>query len=184
MSSPGSTYRLSTALTRSYLIIFEIICQLASEFGGPVLSILGQMLAEDQEVISRRIEIVDDRLTGITATFVKPARRSISRGSGRFYQQQVASLGLYLGFHPTQQSAPNTTSLSRGVHCDPIQVEAALSERMGAEAGITKHPVLIAIHQKGISTGFPLILICVPEFFDAALLCWVEGTDPGRQLQN
>lgn len=47
---------------------------------------LRQVFGEDQKIISRRIEIVDDRLTGIATGFIEPARRGISWSSGRFYQ--------------------------------------------------------------------------------------------------
>jgi hypothetical protein len=122
----------------------------------------GQVLGEDQKIISRRVEIVDDCLRRITTDFVEAARRRISRSPGRFYQQQTAPQSLHLGFYAAQQGTANTTSLSCGVHRDPVQVEGALSQRMGTEASKAKYVVPIAIHQKGISAGLSFISVCVP----------------------
>ena len=80
---------------------------------------------------------------------------------------------------------PNAASLSARSHGNPVEIVGALGQRVGAKADIASYStVIVTVDQKDITAGLPLILVCVPEFLDAAQLCGVEGVDHGRYLQD
>jgi len=81
---------------------------------------LPQVLGEYQQIVSGCIEVVNDGLTAIATDFVEPVRQSIDWPAGGFYEQQSAATGLDFGFHPCQQGASDTATLSNRVHNDPV----------------------------------------------------------------
>jgi hypothetical protein len=80
---------------------------------------LSQVLGEYQQVVSERIEMVNNGLAAVAADFVEPVRRSIGRLAGGLYEQQATASGPHFVFHLRQQGASDTTTLSHRIHNDP-----------------------------------------------------------------
>ena len=88
---------------------------------------------------------MDYRLVAETMTFIETAGRGIGWRTGGLYQQQSATLGPYFLFHTAEQRSANALSLRLPRGAEPVQVESALSEGMGAVAGKTQCSLSITI---------------------------------------
>jgi hypothetical protein len=78
---------------------------------------------------------VDYRLTAEAVTLVETAGQGVGRSTGCLCQQQSPTLGLYFLFDTAQQRPADALSLRLPRGAEPVQVESALGEGMGAVAG-------------------------------------------------
>jgi hypothetical protein len=93
-----------------------------------------QSLGIDEQVIAGGVEVVDYRLVTEVVTLVKTTGQGVGWGTGCLCQQQSPALSPYFLFHTLQQRSADALFLRLPRSAEPVQVESALGEGMGAIA--------------------------------------------------
>ncbi len=143
-----------------------------------------QNFPEDNQIVPRLVEIVDNGLIAIAARLVESPGGLVLRASRRLHEKQPAVPQGDPRLDFPHQSATDSTALRRRVYGNPVQIEHAVRERVGAVADISEHVVAVAVHQKEVLAGLAALTILVPKFLDAGGLRRFEDARPLRDGQN
>lgn len=115
-----------------------------------------QGLAEDDEVVAGRVEIVDDGLVPVAAGFVEPPRRFVGRRSRSLHEDEAALLRRNDVLHVLQQRAAYALPSRVGIHGNPVQIPDALGQGMGAKACVAQGSAAVVKGEKGVAASLAL----------------------------